>query len=254
LKKSEKPLDGEIVPTCYDGFRKEVLRMLPTKKILERLGIDRERIKYYKKMNVFHQESTRSGYYTEQDAENLRRLIVLGKAGLTCDDIKKVQDGELTLVEAINDRRMKIEEKLKRMLGSLRLSEEMLTGDIQYESMNTDYYWDVIIQREHEGEEFMDDDYYWEIDLTRTLTCPFCKTDQDVDLEDYLYDQSSDEKENGMGPDIVYSFDSDENHECPHCGKRFKVYGWIREYPMGAYDSEDIFVEPLDNKEDDKDE
>lgn len=69
--------------------------MLPTKKVIEILGIDRERIKYYKKMDVFVAESQQSGYYTENDVENLRKLVVLGKAGLTCDDIKKVQTVKL---------------------------------------------------------------------------------------------------------------------------------------------------------------
>jgi len=46
-----------------------------------------------------------------------------------------------------------------------------------------------------------------------------------------------------MGPEIVYSFDSDDIYECPKCGNSIHISGWIREYPIGAYDSEDIVVE-----------
>lgn len=50
-------------------------------------------------------------------------------------------------------------------------------------------------------------------------------------------------KKNGMGPDIVYSFNSEDSYECPKCSKVIQIVGWIREYPVGAYDSEDINVE-----------
>lgn len=67
-----------------------------------------------------------------------------------------------------------------------------------------------------------------------------------------MYDESSYEKENGMGPDLVYSFNSEDCYECPECGHTLKIEGWIREYPMGAYDSEDIKVEDCGGDEDDE--
>ena len=30
--------------------------------------------------------------------------------------------------------------------------------------------------------------------------------------------------------------------------KKIRISGWIREYPMGAYDSEDIDIEPIDKR------
>ncbi|WP_373264291.1 MerR family transcriptional regulator [Hungatella hathewayi] len=224
--------------------------MLQTKNVLKILGIDRERIKYYKKKGVFVAESERLGYYTENDMKNLKRLVLLGKAGLTCDDIKKVQRGEITLMEALDERRKKIEEKKKRMESSLRLAEIMLDCGVQYEFMKTDSFWDIVTERENEGEKFMEvDEGSWQISLVRTIECPHCQELQDIDLEDYLYDESSYEKENGMGPDAIYSFDCEDNCECPFCGKKFRLSGWIREYPIGAYDSEDIIVEGLVDEE-----
>ena len=55
-----------------------------------------------------------------------------------------------------------------------------------------------------------------------------------------------DESDNCMGPDMVYSFDSEENYHCDYCGKLLRIEGWIREYPMGAYDSEDVNVEGIE--------
>lgn len=154
------------------------------------------------------------------------------------------------MIAAIEERRKKIEEKMKQMKGSLYLSAEMLECGIQYDSMETGHYWGIVTQRESEGEKFMDiDDGYWQISLIRTVECPHCLKEQEIDLEDFLYDESSYEKENGMGPDIVYSFDSEENYECPFCGKMFQVSGWIREYPMGMYDSENVDITKLDEED-----
>ncbi len=92
------------------------------------------------------------------------------------------------------------------------------------------------------------------LSLTRVIECPHCHENQKIDLGDYLYDESSYENENGMGPDMVYSFDSEDNYECSCCCKRFRVSGWIREYPLGAYDSEKINAELIDFERVKKDE
>ena len=41
-------------------------------------------------------------------------------------------------------------------------------------------------------------------------------------------------------------------YECEECGKRFRVNGSIWEYPMGAYNYEDIDVEIYDDEIEDE--
>lgn len=224
---------------------------MQTKEVTKILGINRERIKYFKKQGVFVPEKaitdSKNVEYTERDVAALKKLVVLTKSGLTCGDIKKVQDGEWTLQEAIIERRSIVEEEMKRMRGSLLLAEELLENDVQYDSMSTDYFWNEIQQKEQEGEMFMDVNGIYDyrpVSLLRTVKCPHCSAEQEIDLEDYLWDETSNESrfEDDMGPDIVYSFDTEDNCECKKCGRVFRVEGWIREYPIGAYDSEHIEV------------
>lgn len=230
------------------------------KEIQEKLGINADKIKLYKREGVFSPENPPSGNrgtnYTDTDFDNLQLLVVLTKSGLTCSDIRKLQDGEWTLPEAIRARQKSIGEEIERKRNSLELLSQILDAKAEFETFETKCFWNIIQQREAEGDEFIsfEDLYGYEsVSLVRTIECPYCHEDQESDLQDYVYDQSSDERENGMGPDMVYSFDTDENFECPCCGRHFQVCGWIREYPMGAYDSEDIFVEALDGKEDEED-
>ena len=222
---------------------------MQAKEVTKILGINRDRIKYFRRQGVFESENSPMGNkspdYTNRDVENLKALIVLTKSGLTCGDIKKLQLREWTLTEAIITRREAIVDEMRRMTGSLSLSAELLESKAEFSSLLTEHYWNVIAEKEAEGEAFIDveDMYvYRAVPLARDILCPLCGASQEVDLEDYMYDESSFEKENCMGPDIVYSFDSEECLECSDCGKFLRVSGWIREYPLGAYDSENIDV------------
>ena len=226
------------------------------KEINQKLGIKNERIKLFKREGVFSPENssseTRSINYTETDCKNLQLLDVLTKMGLTCGDIRNMQNGNYTLEEAVTKRRNYIESDMVKKRNALSLLSKLLDDKAEFETFNTDYYSNIITERESEGDEFIDveDVYgYRPVSLIRTVKCPCCGEEMEIDLEDYETDMSSYENENGMGPDIVYYFDSEDNVECPSCNRRYQVTGWIREYPEGAYDSEDIDVLPIEDKD-----
>ena len=88
-----------------------------------------------------------------------------------------------------------------------------------------------------------DEDYEWEMDhlsLKRIIECPCCGAGNPMDFADEC-DSWSEERQ--MGSEITYNFDWEEC-ECNSCGKKFRVHGYICEYPVGAYNYEDIKVEP----------
>ena len=226
------------------------------KEIQQKLGINADRIKFFKREGVFAPENlpfgNRGTDYTEADFKNLQFLVVLTKMGLTCSDIRKMQEDEYTLEEAAKARRKQINDDIERKRNSLLLLSELIEDKEKFETFHTDYYWGVITERESGGEEFIDveDMYgYRPVSLIRIVTCPYCGEELEADLEDYETDVSSYNNEIGMGEDIVYSFDSEENIECPACGKKYQVSGWIREYPVGAYDSEDVNINKLSEEE-----
>lgn len=212
------------------------------KEVCEMLGINNDRLKYFKKRGVFVSETSRAGY-TAKDIDRLKQLVVLTKSGLTCDDIKNIDLGVISFDKAVEQRRKILEDKLSQINGALSLSAELLEAGIEYNSMPSDYYLAEITRREKEGEEFMGvDDWKFELEMIEDIKCPNCGAEDIVDLEDYVYSESSYEKENGMGPDSVKYFDSEQNYECPECGKVIRISGWKREYPLGAFDSEEVDV------------
>ena len=226
------------------------------KEIQEKLGINADRIKFFKKQGVFTPENPPSGNrgtnYTETDYKNLQFLVVLTKMGMTVSDIRKMQDGECSLEEAIKERRKQITDEIAKKQNALSLLSELIEDKEEFETFHTERYWDIITERESKGEEFVDfeDLYgYQPVSLIRTVTCPYCGEELEVDLEDYETDVSSYDNENGMGEDMVYSFDSEDNIECPACQRKYRDSGWIREYPIGAYDSEEVDVDELPEDE-----
>ncbi len=124
------------------------------------LGITRERIKYFRKQEVFEPENApignKSPEYTQTDITHLKTLIILTKAGLSCGDIKKLQQGDRTTEEALNARKQFILSEIRQMQGSLSLLSELMENRIDYAAIDTDHYWDLILQKEAAGSDFID--------------------------------------------------------------------------------------------------
>ena len=218
--------------------------------VFKKLNITDDEIKKFKKAGVFKPENPPNGNrptnYTEHDLENLKTIIVLGKAGLTCTSIKKLQDDECSLEEALLARQKYMNDQLVKIQNSLKMMQVLMDDHADYENFPTAHYWGMLNEKESAGAEFMDVEDMFEyqpVPFSRVISCPCCGHKEDVDLEDYLCNESSYEKENGMGPDAVFEFDSEESYKCPKCSHILRITGWIREYPIGAYDSDDFEIE-----------
>lgn len=83
------------------------------------------------------------------------------------------------------------------------------------------------------------------ISLKRVIDCPYCDVANKCDFEE-AYEPSYDER--SMGVEITYNFDW-KSYECCSCRRIIHISGYISEYPVGAYDHENIKVEKV---EDDK--
>lgn len=218
---------------------------MQTKDLVEMLGIPENRIKLYKKEVFTPEKAGKSGVkteYTERDIQNLKRLEVLTKAGLTCGIIRKIQTGTLTLAEAFAERTEAMQKDIAKKKGALALTRELIADGIEYGS--ADQYWESIHQRELAGEQFADlESEYQTVALDRVVQCPSCGRYMNIDFEDYEIDATINPGSgDDMGDDIVHTFDTEDNMKCDFCGCGFRVRGWIREYPVGAYDSESINI------------
>ncbi len=120
-----------------------------TKEVCEMLGINNDRLKYFKKRDVFVSETSRAGY-AAKDIARLKQLVVLTKSGLTCDDIKNIDLEVISFAKVVERKRKILEEELSQINGALSLSAELLEAGVEYNSMPSDYYLAEITRRERE--------------------------------------------------------------------------------------------------------
>ena len=79
------------------------------------------------------------------------------------------------------------------------------------------------------------------ISQQRLIKCPYpdCGEEFVVDFASFSNEQESD---GPMGDRCEYVFDTSDI-ECPECCRRLHVTGFISEYPIGAYEYEEITIE-----------
>ena len=77
------------------------------------------------------------------------------------------------------------------------------------------------------------------ISMRRVIKCPHCGAAIAIDLADYSTGDFESERQ--MGAEIQHCFDC-EDYKCAVCGHTFRVEGYINEYPVGAYNFEEINV------------
>lgn len=228
---------------------------MQTKDITKMLGIPRERIKYYKRKMVFTPEqigeSGKFGEYSERDIQNLKRLEVLTKAGLTCDDIKKIQTGSLSLEEAFDERRKTLLDDIAKKQSALTLSAKLIEDGVEY--ISAGQYWEDVHERELAGERFEEpESEYQTIALDRVVQCPSCGRYVDIDFEEFVIDTTINpsSRDDDMGEDVVHTFDTENNMVCLYCGCKFRALGWVREYPVGVLDSESVKITAEESEDD----
>ena len=211
------------------------------------LGIDRTKLRDYdRKYHVFTPELERidekeAFEYTQADLHNLKKLVILNRATLTCADIKAVQEGKKSLQQAFDHRAQLIRKEYEEKMASLKLAQMSEATGADYEALDVDRLWEIMKGKEREGAVFYMEDDDPRI-LERDVICPCCGERVLVNLEDYVSDTACTEsqRDDDMGPDVLYTFNGDDPCECPSCQNSFVISGWLREYPIGAFDSADI--------------
>ena len=175
------------------------------------------------------------------DFEKLLEIARESGSGLSVE-IKKISESEES-IEVITD-----EDEILRREALEEIREDY--SDEELAEMDEDEIDDLIEEYLEQITEDEEDDYDedWDmerISLKRVIDCPYCGIGNGMDFSENC-DTYSDERQ--MGPETTYSFDW-EDCECCSCAKRFRVSGYICEYPVGAYNYEQIDVEEYDDEE-----
>lgn len=140
--------------------------------------------------------------------------------------------------------RVRLNESEDRILQYVSEMTEKQKSEV-FRNALEDYYNKVRVQEALQADEGFDAWDTSHISLKRVIDCPYCGATNKCDFEeecDPTYDDRS------MGEEITYNFDW-ESYECCDCGRGMRISGYICEYPVGAYNYEEINVEKMEDDE-----
>ena len=122
------------------------------------LSISRSNIRFYEKQGLFSPERKDNNYreYTNQDIEVLKKIIILRKMGFTVEEIKLIQNNDLSFAEAIANAQRRIEDEIEQLNGSLKLIKQVAQENLSYDGIDIDKHWNTISESEKSGEKFAD--------------------------------------------------------------------------------------------------
>ena len=222
----------------------------------KRLNVPRTHIRYLQREKLFEpMHTTDNGYrdFSEEDIQNLEMILILMKAGVSAKDVKELQNETCTLEEVLRKTESDMRKKVDELLGGLELIQRLRASYMTYDSLPRDQYWQEIQRKEAKGQHFMghyvlEDVSDWaelKAEMERIIECPSCHATNRIDMEEYVYDEvyEGGDRDDDMGPELTHYFDSEELFRCRKCKTILKVFGWIKEYPVGTFNTEDIKVE-----------
>ena len=132
--------------------------ILKIKELENLLSISRSNIRFYEKQGLFSPERKDNNYreYTNQDIEVLKKIIILRKMGFTVEEIKLIQNNDLSFAEAIANAQRRIEDEIEQLNGSLKLIKQVAQENLSYDGIDIDKHWNTISESEKSGEKFAD--------------------------------------------------------------------------------------------------
>lgn len=124
----------------------------------ERVGITKRNIRYYEKEGLLSPgRNNENGYrdYHEEDVSELKRIKLLRKLDVPMEEIRRMQQGSLTLEDAVR-RHMIVLERQQANLETMKiLCRKLLEGGEQLPGLDADSYLAEMERMEEEGARFV---------------------------------------------------------------------------------------------------
>lgn len=122
------------------------------------LNIPKATIRFYEKEGLLAPKRNENTYreYSEVDVETLKKIVILRKIGVSVDDIKQVQSGNLLLQDALSINLTNLYTQMEELKGAIKVCDLMQKKEENFASLDENYYWDIIHDEEEKGQSFID--------------------------------------------------------------------------------------------------
>lgn len=128
------------------------------KEVEEKLGIPRATVRFYEKQSLITPERKENEYreYSEEDVIRLQKILILRKLGFSVSEIEDLFDDNADLESLLSAQLENLEQQKKEINGAIEICRQMKESSVSMDSMDVQYYWDEIHEKEAEGLSFFD--------------------------------------------------------------------------------------------------
>lgn len=113
------------------------------KEMEQRTGLSRANIRYYEDEGLLHPPRRENGYrdYGPEELDALLRIRLLRRLGLSLEDIRALQAGQLTLPDAMTQRLRALEREEARNRQEQQVCRALEQERVSYAEFDTERYW-----------------------------------------------------------------------------------------------------------------
>lgn len=123
----------------------------------QQVGITKKNIRFYEQQGLLHpKRNSENGYreYDETDVECLKKIKLLRKLSLPIEEIKKIQNGDLLLTDALRRQLIVLEREQTNLTGTASLCRLILEDETLYHTLSPDQYLERMVEMEEKGTRF----------------------------------------------------------------------------------------------------
>ncbi len=124
----------------------------------QRVGITKKNIRFYEQQLLLNpKRNSENGYrdYTEEDVKTLEKIKLLRKLSIPIEEIRRIQNGDLILEDALHRQVIVLEREKKSLEETIRLCRALGEEQCQYQSFPPENYLERMEAMEKEGTKFL---------------------------------------------------------------------------------------------------
>lgn len=123
----------------------------------QQVGVSKKNIRFYEQQGLLHpKRNSENGYreYDEADVLGLKKIKLLRKLSLPIDEIRRIQNGELLLADALHRQLIILGREQANLAETVGLCRLILEEDCLYQSLSPDQYLERMVEMEEKGTKF----------------------------------------------------------------------------------------------------
>lgn len=149
--------EESVLQNASKRRQERALHRMKINEVEQQVGITKKNIRFYEQQGLLHpKRNSENGYreYDETDVECLKKIKLLRKLSLPIEEIKKIQNGDLLLTDALRRQLIVLEREQTNLTETAGLCRLILEDETLYHTLSPDQYLERMVEMEEKGTRF----------------------------------------------------------------------------------------------------